>query len=216
MPGAFGRRTVVVSSLPSAACACHGETKSSAPAEIMAVRKRRRVCLIGIETSYPRGSRLQLAFELVEEAPIGAVGDDLLRARLDEPHFVQPKRIIPETILGIVFVPFIVGKPAQRLQRVVIASSKTTIDEAPRDTCRFGGAKVGGFEDGPHYAFGCDGVSAHVFAVAGEHTAEILRPGAVHGGVDDHMPDAASAEILRLRRKAEECVDLSLREELGR
>src|SRR5262249_7881785 len=101
----------------------------------------------------PPGSRLQLAFELVEEAPIRAVGDDLLRTRLDEPQFVKTQRVIPERILGVVFAPFIVGNFTQRLQGIVIASGETTIDEQSRHTLRFGGAEVGGFEESPHYAF---------------------------------------------------------------
>jgi hypothetical protein len=56
----------------------------------------------------------------------------------------------------------------------------------------------------------------HVFAAAGQHTAEILRPRGLDGGVDDHPADMASAEMLRLRRKAEERIDLSVREELNR
>src|SRR5207244_3829519 len=131
-------------------------------------------------------------FELVEETPVRAVGDDLLRARLDEPHFVQPKRIVPERILGVVFAPFIIGELAQRLQRIVIASGETTIDEPPRYTFRFSSTEVGGFEDGPQYAFGRDWMPPHIFAVAGQHAAEILRPRGVHGGVDDHTADMAS------------------------
>src|SRR6185436_7259988 len=104
-----------------------GVRMPAAPARAVMVRKRRRVCNIGIESlphpprvlivSFPRNrratgtpaavypyqchswtpactgattkieawcSRLQLAFELVQKAPIGAVGDDLLRARFDE------------------------------------------------------------------------------------------------------------------------------------
>src|SRR5207302_3557855 len=108
----------------------------------------------------------------------------------------------------VVVAPFIVGELAQRLEGIVIAGGETTIDEPPRDTCRFSGAEVGGFEDGPHYAFGRDWMPSHVFGVAGQHTAEILRPGAVDRGVNDHMADMASAEILGLRRKAEDRVDL--------
>src|SRR5215471_193588 len=36
-------------------------------------------------------SRLQLAFELVQEAPVGAIGNNLLRARLDQPGIAHPQ-----------------------------------------------------------------------------------------------------------------------------
>ncbi len=39
------------------------------------------------------GSRLQLALELVEEAPVGAVGDELVRAGLDHADLVQAERV---------------------------------------------------------------------------------------------------------------------------
>ncbi len=40
------------------------------------------------EQAPPRLS-LQLFFQLIEEAPVGALGDELLRGRLDEPDFMQ-------------------------------------------------------------------------------------------------------------------------------
>src|SRR5215467_1519357 len=57
-------------------------------------------------------SRLQLAFELVEEAPVRAIGDDLLRARLDKADIMHAQRIESHGILGVVFPPFVVGKLA--------------------------------------------------------------------------------------------------------
>src|SRR6266478_6416619 len=69
-------------------------------------------------------SRLHLAFELVQEAPIGALGDDLLRARLDEARFVQTQGIESDRVLGVVFPPFVVRQPAERLQRVIVSFVK--------------------------------------------------------------------------------------------
>ena len=68
-------------------------------------------------------SRLQLALELVQKAPIGVFGDDLLWSRFDEPHFVQPQSVKPDRVLGIVFPPFVVWNVAQRLKSVVVAPS---------------------------------------------------------------------------------------------
>ena len=38
-------------------------------------------------------SRLQLAFEFIEETPIGMFRDELLRAGLDQPCFMQSQRV---------------------------------------------------------------------------------------------------------------------------
>src|SRR6266446_2705582 len=89
MTGCLISRTVVVSSAPSAACNGGAWSRPAAPANERVVKNRRRVWVIGIRVPPCQRLCLQLAFELVQEAPIGAVGDDLLRARLDEARFVQ-------------------------------------------------------------------------------------------------------------------------------
>src|SRR5262245_40673289 len=58
-------------------------------------------------------SRLQLSFELVEEAPIGVFRDDLLRRFFDCAVFAQAQRIKPDRVLGIVVTPAIVRKVLQ-------------------------------------------------------------------------------------------------------
>src|SRR5689334_12859696 len=50
--------------------------------------------------------------------------------------------------------------------------------------------------------------------VACKHAAEVLRPGPVYSAADDHASDVSRAQFLWLRRKAEESVDLALREKL--
>ena len=50
-------------------------------------------------------SRLQLASELFEEVPIRTVGNDLLRARLDQAGLVQPESVEPKRVVGIPFAP---------------------------------------------------------------------------------------------------------------
>src|SRR5438552_889736 len=109
MAGILGRRTVVVSRAPSAASARGARMRPAAPTNERVVRKRRRVCVFGIgNLPVLLRSRFQLAFELVQETPICAVGDDLLRARLDHAGFMQSQRVEPEAILGVVFAPFVV------------------------------------------------------------------------------------------------------------
>src|SRR2546423_10747671 len=79
-------------------------------------------------------SPLQLAFELVEKTPVGVVGDDLLRARLDEAGLVQPQRVEPDSVLGVIFPPFVVCILVERLQGVIVAGVKppsTSLRAAP-------------------------------------------------------------------------------------
>ena len=52
------------------------------------------------------------------------------------------------------------------------------------------------------------------FAAAGEHAAEILRPGAIHGALQQDASDLPGAQLLRVRRDADERVDLPVDEKL--
>src|SRR6516225_3256568 len=98
MPGVFKSRTVAVSSGLSAASDCRARRKAAAaPATDIVARKLRRVCVI---VCLPH-LRLQLAFELVQETPIGIFGDDLLRARLDHADFVQAKGVKADRVFGV-------------------------------------------------------------------------------------------------------------------
>ena len=81
-------------------------------------------------------SRLQLAFELVQEPPVGAVGDDLLRARLDHADLVQAQGIEADRVLGVVLPPYVVGDLVQGLQRIVVALGEAAIDDQPRGAAR--------------------------------------------------------------------------------
>jgi hypothetical protein len=57
---------------------------------------------------------------------------------------------------------------------------------------------------------------AHELPAAGQQAAEILRPGAIDRAVKDYVADLAGTQFLRLGRKAEECVDPLLGEQLHR
>jgi hypothetical protein len=50
--------------------------------------------------------------------------------------------------------------------------------------------------------------------VARKHAAEILRPRPVHRCIEDDPTDMPGAQFLRLRREAEEGVDLALDEQI--
>ena len=60
-------------------------------------------------------SRLQLALQLLEEAPVGAVGDDLVRVRFDHPDLVHAQCVEPKRVLGIELPPPVVPYVGQRL-----------------------------------------------------------------------------------------------------
>src|SRR5215510_11592433 len=55
-------------------------------------RLNRRACWILMGTSLPP-LPLQLLLQLIEEAPVGALGDELLRAALDHASLVQAQSI---------------------------------------------------------------------------------------------------------------------------
>src|SRR5690348_13410179 len=89
MTGNLPSRTLVVSSGGSATHAPRSGRVPAAPARAVMVKKRRRVCVVGIgKLPFPR-LRLQLTFELVEETPVGALGNDVLGVGLDHAQLVQ-------------------------------------------------------------------------------------------------------------------------------
>src|SRR5215468_2178253 len=93
-------------------------------------------------------SRLQLAFELVQEVPIRALGNDLLRARLYHVDFAQAQGIEADRVLRIVFAPFVVGKFTEGLSGIIVAIGEPAIDQLPRDLRRRLGAEIGGLQNG--------------------------------------------------------------------
>src|SRR5262249_16317374 len=134
-------------------------------------------------------SSLQLAFELVEKAPIGAVGDDLLWVRLDHAGFMQAQRVKPESVLVIVLTPFVVGQLAKCLLCGILARGEGAVDELPCNALPVGDAEIGGFKNGAQNSLGRNRIFADKLAIAGEHAAEILRPGPINRTVDHDMAD---------------------------
>src|SRR5262245_32355069 len=109
MLGALISRNRVVSGGCSAdAGAVRNPSPPATPATVRPLTISRRVVML---------SPLELALELVEEAPVGALGEDLLRARRDHPRLVQAQRVEAERVRRIVFSPPPVRDLLQRLQR---------------------------------------------------------------------------------------------------
>src|SRR5438876_558197 len=103
-------------------------------------------------TNWSQHSRLQLAFELVEEALIRAVGNDLLRTAFDRAQLMQPQRIEAYRVLRVELPPGAVEVLVQGLKRVFIAVGKAALDDQPRRQFGLAGAQIGGFQDGADHA----------------------------------------------------------------
>src|SRR6516164_5486480 len=189
MPGTFTTRTVVVSSDPSAAATRGTCRRPAAPAKATLLMNRRRVCVIGIgNLPVLLCSRLQLAFELVQEAPIGAVGNDPLRSGLDQTGFAQAKRVPPNRVLGIELSPLVIVV-RQCLSDIVGSRNATAVGEASRDARGVRGAYIRRLQNRAQHRSGRVRVRPDVIRKTGQHAAEILRPWPVDDSVDEHMPD---------------------------
>ena len=101
-----------------------------------------------------------------EEAPVGALGEERVRARLDHADLVQAQRVEAHRVLGVELAPSVVGQLGQRLERVVVALGEPAIDQPLRGPLRLGGAEVGSLEDGAQVALGGDRVVADEVPVA--------------------------------------------------
>src|SRR5258707_6608372 len=123
----MGNRTVVVSGGVSWANDWDKPSRPAAPADDTAVRNRRRLCVMCMRPSLESSARaiapslsLELAFELVEETPVGALRDDLAGRRFDHARFVQSQRIEPDRVLGVIVAPACILDFLHRLQRIVV------------------------------------------------------------------------------------------------
>src|SRR6516164_5855047 len=205
--GVFAKVTLVISGAPSAAGARGMPTRPAAAAPAAVVRKPRRDCSI-VTGSLPFGSRLQLAFQLVEEAQVSVFSQDLMWTRFDHPCLVQAQRIEPNRIGWIILAPLVVRILLQRLKGIVVPRREAALDQLPCCVCRFGCAKICNLEYCAQNALRCNRVRADKIGIAGEHTAVIVRPRAVHCGAEYHVTDTTRMQLLGLWRKPKEGVDL--------
>src|SRR5262249_22303669 len=147
----LGSRRLVVSGGASWASEPGTPMTPAAPADDSVARKRRRlwvVCMVAHPFCLGCASAFQLALELIEEPPVGALGDDLLRARLHDAALVQAQSVEADGVFVVVVAPLVVGYLFERLERVVVLLGIALVDEQPRCPRRIGGADVRCFEDG--------------------------------------------------------------------
>src|SRR5215467_8578380 len=105
--------------------------------------------MIGIvNPSFLWRSRLQLAFDLVQEVPIGVLHDQLFGGGLDQTGLVQSQCVEAERVLGIKVAPNVVTDFVQRLQRIVVTRRESSVDHQLRRTPRIGCTKVSGLKYG--------------------------------------------------------------------
>src|SRR5712692_6317014 len=123
-------------------------TKPAVPATASPRTKSRRLQLPVLSlfmASSMRARRYPFSsfFQLVQEAPVGALGDDLLRARLDHPAFAHPQRVEAHRVLGIVLAPLAERDLLEHLQGVVVAGRLAFIHHELCDSFWLKGTHVG-------------------------------------------------------------------------
>ena len=71
---------------------------------------------------------LQLLLELGEEAPVGALGDEPLRAAREHPDLVQAQGVEAQGVLGAILPPLPIGDLLHDLEGIVIAPGIGVVD----------------------------------------------------------------------------------------
>src|ERR1043166_8366520 len=90
---------------------------------------------------------LQLLLQLSEEAPIGALGDELLRACFDHPSLVKTEGIKAHRVLRVELPPLVIRQFLHGLQGVLVVLCVTIIYQEPSRALRVRHADVSGFEN---------------------------------------------------------------------
>src|SRR5215470_14620581 len=176
----------------------------------------RRRSAAGFPTKHPPSLPLQLLLELVEEAPVSALGNDLLRARLDHHGLVQAQREEAHGVLGVELPPFAPRNLSKGLERKVIARRVAAVNQHLGCPLRLERADRPRLQDCSGSPLSSNGIPSDKIAVRSDHAAEILGPGSVESGVDQDVADLPGTHLLGLGRKADERVDLALGQELHR
>src|SRR5215468_6242129 len=97
---------------------------------------------------------LQLLLQLMEETPVGALGDELLGAGLDHTGLVQTEGIEAYRILGVVLAPLVVGKLLHGLQGVAVVRRVALVYQQLGSPLRLPSTDVGRFQNGTQRPLG--------------------------------------------------------------
>src|SRR5262245_47200320 len=152
---------------------------------------------------------LQLSLQLVEEAPVGTLSEDLLRGGLDEARLAKPERIEAHRVVGIVLFPLPIRHFLQGLDSVLQAVHVALVHQETGHPLRFERTDVGGLQDGAQRALGGHRVLADELLVADHHATEVLGPRPVGRGIEEHVADLLGARVLSQGRKTNKSVDRS-------
>src|SRR5689334_3188428 len=109
----------------------------------------------------------------------------------------------PYCVRGVVLAPFRIPDFLERLERIVIAGSKSRIDNLSCDQFWLTDTKIGGFDECAQHALGRNRMLADIITVPRMHAAEVLRPRPIRASVDDHAPDLTGTQFLWLGWPAE-------------
>ena len=163
-----------------------------------------------------KGSAPKFTSNLVEEPPVGCIGDNFRGARFHHPRFAEAKCVKSDCVFGIVITPAVVWYVRKSLNRIVVASRETPIYHTLRNKGRFAHAQIRRAEHGANHALSGDGILSDEFAISRQYAAKILRPRTILRAVDDDATDVLRTQTLWFWRKAEEGVDLALSKQLDR
>src|SRR5262245_19992379 len=178
------------------------------PSQLTAVIEGVKSLAIIRGTAFPT-LPLQLLLQLVEEAPVGALSEDLLRGGLDETRLAKPERIEAHRVVGIVLFPLPIRHFLQGLDSVLQAVHVALVHQETGHPLRFERTDVGGLQDGAQRALGGHRVLADELLVADHHATEVLGPRPVGRGIEEHVADLLGARVLSQGRKTNKSVDRS-------
>src|SRR5262249_8995195 len=118
-------------------------------------------------------SHLQLLLYLIEEAPVGTLGDNLLRTALDHADLMQARAVDAPGVSRIVLPPPAVGDLLQRLEGVLIAGRDPPVHKKPGSSFRLAATDVRCLQDGTEHSLCGYWMLLDELPVRDHHAAEV-------------------------------------------
>src|SRR5262249_35436338 len=135
-------------------------------------------------------SRLQLAFKLVEKAPIGAVDDEFVGSGFELSELVHPQTVEAQRVFRVELAPAVPWDLVQGLERAGVGKlDEAAVVHLPYGTLRLRPAQIGRLQDGAQHALGGNRIPLDKVRVAGQQAAEILRPRLIQRHIQDRATD---------------------------